>query len=208
MWELPTDFDVEVTMRTRTSLAPPPPPLATGVGRALSDRSVVRWAALGLAVVGCLGCQEAVEPRAVTRPPPEVATPAQRAPVELRLSASAEIAIGEPVMLTLELTNVSAAPVNLPWPGYVDGFVTSQIRAADGAVTTIEHPGGALGHGEYPGGDLAADESITLQLEHVFAAVGDVTVVCVLDTTVVAGSNIWGLWEGRAESPAVTVRVR
>ncbi len=206
MRELPADFDVEVIMRTRTSLASTS--LATGVGRALSDRSVVRWAALVLASVGCLGCQEAVEPRAVTRPPTEVATPAQSVPVELRLSAPAEIAVGEPVMLTLELTNVSAAPVNLPRPGFVDGFVTSQIQAADGAVTTIEHHGGALGHGRYPGGDIAADESITLQLEHVFAAVGDVKVVCFLDTTVVSGANTWGLWEGRAESPAVTVRVR
>ena len=118
-----------------------------------------------------------------------------------------DVVAGQPVLLTLKLTNVSSLPINLPWPKFIDQFITSTVTSSDGTVSEITHPGGSLGHGKYPGGDVRIGAVISVLLSHTFHSQGRFQVKCTLDTSPLHGHNIWDVWEGRAESNTITIMV-
>ena len=118
-----------------------------------------------------------------------------------------DVVAGQPALLTLKLTNVSSSPINLPWPKFIDQFITSTVTSSDGTVSEITHHGGSLGHGKYPGGDVRTGAVISIQLSHTFPRQGRFQVKCTLDTSPLHGHNIWNVWEGRAESNTITIMV-
>ena len=141
-----------------------------------------------------------------------VKAPAQQtsSPVVLQaaLTSPPDIVAGQPALLTLKVTNVSSLPVNLPWPKFIAQFITSEVKSSDGTAWNITHPGGSLGHGKYPGGDIKPGAVISVLLSHTFPSQGRFRVKCILDTSTLHGHNIWNVWEGRVESNTVTVKVR
>jgi hypothetical protein len=112
----------------------------------------------------------------------------------------------ETVILRLQIRNVSSAPVDLPWPKFIDQFITSEIQSPDGAANRVKHTGLALGHGRYPGGDLHPPEVMIVELPHTFPAPGRYTVKCILEPTR-EGCPWWSFWEGRVESNRISVEI-
>ncbi|MBT3374009.1 MAG: hypothetical protein HN742_28055 [Lentisphaerae bacterium] len=123
------------------------------------------------------------------------------------LPPSADPVAGERITLKLKITNVSPEPVDLPWPRFIDQFITSVQRASDGTVTRVAHTGLALGHGKYPGGLLQPSESMSVDLTHVFDAPGVHRVKCELRTTREA-CPWWSFWEGCVDTEELRVAVR
>lgn len=63
--------------------------------------------------------------------------------LELILKPPATTAlVGQPTVLPLHIRNVSSASVNLPWPMFIDQFITSELRAPDGGVEKVNHDQG------------------------------------------------------------------
>lgn len=127
--------------------------------------------------------------------------------VKASLISPPDVVAGQPALLTLKLTNVSSRPINLPWPKFIDQFITSTVTSSDGTVSEITHRGGSLGHGKYPGGEVRTGAVISIQLAHTFPRQGRYQVKCTLDTSTLHGHNIWNVWEGRAESNTITIMV-
>ena len=126
--------------------------------------------------------------------------------LEATLEHPRKAVAGTDLTVALRLENVSSHPVNLPWPKYIDQFVTSEVTAPDGKLQKVKHSGLALGHGKYPGGDLKPGEALTVQVPHKFAEGGRYQVKCVLETSR-KGTPWWNFWEGRVESNPVTIIV-
>ncbi len=128
--------------------------------------------------------------------------------MEATLSPPNRVVASLPAVLTLELSNSSPEPVNLPWPKWIDQFITSEIKSPDGKVQKIRHSGLSLGHCTYPGGDVAPEEVVTIQLSQTFPTEGRYEIKCILDTTGLKGHNMWGIWEGCVESNRITLNVQ
>ena len=138
-------------------------------------------------------------------------------PLTATLARSDKLVTTPNIVLKLTLTNESKAPVNLPYRGFVEQFITSEIRMPDGKVVRKRHSGGALGHGKYPGGDIVPDDSLTVSLNHVVTSEGTYLIKCVLDTRpdscpwlTANGKHpyIWPLWQGRIESNTIKLEVK
>ena len=133
--------------------------------------------------------------------------PAHSGPIlELTLSVPPPVVAGQPSRMILKIKNVSTTSVNLPWPRFIDQFVTSEIKDADGTTRTVKHQGGALGHGRYPGGDLKPGATSTVELSLTFPRTGVTEVRCILEPSRKA-TPWWSFWEGRVESNTVKVDV-
>jgi hypothetical protein len=111
------------------------------------------------------------------------------------------------VRLPIKIRNISDKDVNLPWPKFIDQFIRTESTAQDKTVLTVQHVGGALGHGKYPGGDVKPGGEITVEVWHIFPDVGRHTLRCVLETSRKA-TPWWSFWEGRVESKPVSVEVK
>lgn len=128
--------------------------------------------------------------------------------LQATLISPTDVVADQPVFLTFKLVNVSSSTINLPWPRFIDQFITSEIKSPEGAAWRIKHPGGSLGHGRYPGGDIKPGAVFNINLLHTFPRHGHYEVKCILDTSSLSGHNIWNIWEGRVESNTITVKVR
>jgi len=111
------------------------------------------------------------------------------------------------VEFQVKIKNVSTKAINLPWPKFINQFMSTESTTQGEGVLSIKHSGGALGHGRYPGGDLKPGDELTVKLWHVFPGGGRYMFKCILDTTVLKGYNMWNVWEGRAESKSITIEI-
>ncbi len=117
---------------------------------------------------------------------------------------TAEIRVG----LAVKIRNVSDKPINLPWPKFINQFISTGSTAQNKTVLTVRHVGLALGHGKYPGGDLKPGGEMTVEVWHIFPDAGWYTFKCVLDTTGLERHNIWDIWESRVESKPISVKAK
>jgi len=120
-----------------------------------------------------------------------------------------------PVVLSLEIRNTSNHEVILPWPEFIDRFITTEIEDRHQGTVTMCHPGLALGAGKFPGGLLKHGESLHVELTtHVVDGQvvpivlkpGQLKVRCTYD-----GSRIpaaYECFEGKVSSRVVPVDVR
>jgi hypothetical protein len=127
----------------------------------------------------------------------------------LRVEMSTEtIVAGVGVPMKLFIQNTAGAPIDLPWPKWISGFVTTESSLVIGkkAPALIKHQGLALGHGKYPGGPLVPGKEMVVDLTHVFPKEGVHNLKAILETSR-AGTPWWSFWEGRVESKQIRVTV-
>lgn len=118
------------------------------------------------------------------------------------------IVTGQIIGLTLKIRNVSTKAVNLPWPGYINQFITTESsEGPDSTVLMIKHKGGSLGHGEYPGGDLAPSAEMTVTVWHIFPTSGTYSLKCILEISR-RKTLWWSFWEGHVESNTIRIHVK
>jgi hypothetical protein len=162
--------------------------------------------------------QEAPKPQDLIRPLEHGDSGGASRAVELRVAAAREKPNGR-LVLTLSITNTGRVPLLLPWPKYIDTFVTTEIVGPDGKKLSVRHPGHSLGHGKCPGANLDPGETWRTRLARMevpgttrsepiaFPAPGAYRLKCLLDTT--DNPAPWfSFWKGKSVSPEVAFEAR
>jgi hypothetical protein len=123
-----------------------------------------------------------------------------------------------PVVLTVEIKNLTDKTVDVPGPGFINQFMETKIWEPDGSVRVVRHPGLALGFEHRPGGPLKPDEQWSVKLSQAkvegwscndpltFHRSGKHRIQCLLDMT--QNPAPWfSFWKGRASSNVITLDV-
>jgi hypothetical protein len=128
--------------------------------------------------------------------------------LSLRVEMSTGVVVaGVEAPVKLIIHNSSGAPIDLPWPKWISGFVTteSSLVIGRGAAASIKHRGLALGHGKYPGGPLEPDKEMVVELKHVFPKEGVHNLKAILKTS--RAGTPWSFWETNTQSAQIRVTV-
>ena len=130
-----------------------------------------------------------------------------RSPIEVNLlPPSSPIEVGTRAVFTFRITNVSTNAVDLPWPGFIDGFIQTDVRGPQETRLQLRGRRLSLGHGRYPGGDIQPGKSMETELSCVFPVPGRYTTSSYLQTSR-AATPWWSFWEGRVDADDVVVTV-
>jgi len=129
-----------------------------------------------------------------------------RAPIKVELlQPPSPIEAGTRAVFRFRITNVSTNAVDLPWPGYIDRFIHTDVRGPRGIAMHLQGKSGSLGHGKYPGGDILPGKSTQTELSCILTAAGDYTIRSYLETS--RSGTPWTFWEGRVDAEDVVVTV-
>lgn len=153
-----------------------------------------------LAVMGCASQNTAQSPDIQTR---RVEIPPLK--VEL-LPPSEPIAAGIRTLFKFRISNVSSSPVDLPWPGFIDQFIHTEVTGPKGFKGHLKGKRLSLGHGKYPGGDIAPGKSIETELSGILPEAGEYVINSYLQTSR-SETSWWTFWEGRVDATDIAINV-
>ncbi|MEQ1936308.1 MAG: hypothetical protein ABL962_20830, partial [Fimbriimonadaceae bacterium] len=127
--------------------------------------------------------------------------------LRVEMSTGAVVA-GAEAPLKVFILNTTEAPIDLPWPKWIDGYITTDSSLVNGkrAPASIKHKGLALGHGKYPGGSLLPGKEMAVDLTHVFPKAGVNTLTATLKLPEEHLGHRWG-YLGAIKSKPIRVVV-